>query len=194
MSFVARAPTEAHLPSLSLFSSSSSTATFTSQLRETLVQSRSIIDTWVVNEKKRVDQHVKEAKQQLVSKQQTIDATSAQLLALQLQHGCRIADDDTKQYLSTEARGSNSNTLSKQQTELESMIEQQTKKNQRLDAQLAELKKEIRGNVAVFHYRTIHGSIKCKITQCLVFPFSEFCPCLVKQTAPSRFTNRGGHL
>ena len=194
MSFVARAPTEAHLPSLSLFSSSSSTATFTSQLRETLVQSRSIIDTWVVNEKKRVDQHVKEAKQQLVSKQQTIDATSAQLLALQLQHGCRIADDDTKQYLSTEARGSNSNTLSKQQTELESMIEQQTKKNQRLDAQLAELKKEIRGNVAVFHSRTFYGSIKCRITQCLTLPFSYFCPFLVKQTAPSRFTNRGGQL
>ncbi len=160
MSFVARAPTETHLPSLS-FSSSSSTATFTSRLRETLSQSRSIIDTWVVNEKKRVDQHVKEANQQLAAKQRAIDATSAQLLALQLQHGCRIADDDAKQHLSTEARGSNGNKLSEQQTELESKIEQQTKKNQRIDAQLAELKKEIRGNVAVFQYRTFHVLIMC---------------------------------
>jgi hypothetical protein len=55
---------------------------------------------------------VKEAKQELIVKQRVIDATSAQLLALQLQYGCSIG----------------------------------TKKNQSLEAQMTELKKQIKGN------------------------------------------------
>ena len=78
-------------------SSSSSTVSFTSQLRETLTQSRSIVDTWVVHEKKRVDQHVKEAKQEITTKQRAINASSAKLLALQLQYGCNIMGNDDLQ-------------------------------------------------------------------------------------------------
>jgi hypothetical protein len=146
MSLLSRTSTETHLPTVvSSFSSSSSTATFTSQLRATLLQSRSIIDTWVVDEKRRVDQYVKGAKQELIAKQRVIDGTSAQLLALQLQNGCSIGNHDAQQPLSIEPSRS-SNKLSEQQTELETKIQQQTKKNQFLDTQMAELKKQIKGN------------------------------------------------
>ena len=145
MSLVTRAATESHLPS-STISNLSSTTSFTSHLRETILQSRSIIDTWVINEKKRVDQHVKEAKQEVAAKQRIIDATSAKLLALQLQYGCQIGNDDPQM-----SNGNNNNKLSEQQAELETKIQLQTKKNQSLDVQLAELKKHIKGNVIVIH-------------------------------------------
>ena len=45
----------------------------------------------------------------------------------------------------------NNNKLSEQQAELETKIQLQTKKNQSLDVQLAELKKHIKGNVIVIH-------------------------------------------
>ena len=146
MSLLSRATTDTqHVPTSSLLfsSSSSSTATFTSQLRATLLQSRSIIDTWVVDEKKRVDQHVKEAKQELIVKQRFIDATSAQLLALQLQHGCSIGNQDPR---NSNDKNNNNNKLSEQQTQLETKIQAQNKKNQLLDTQIAELKKHIKGN------------------------------------------------
>ena len=145
MSLVTRAATESHLPS-STISNLSSTTSFTSHLRETINQSRSIIDTWVINEKKRVDQHVKEAKQEVAAKQRIIDTTSAKLLALQLQYGCQIGNDDPQM-----SNGNNNNKLSEQQAELETKIQLQTKKNQSLDLQLAELKKHIKGNVIVIH-------------------------------------------
>lgn len=145
MSLVTRAATESHLPS-STISNLSSTTSFTSHLRETILQSRSIIDTWVINEKKRVDQHVKEAKQEVAAKQRIIDTTSAKLLALQLQYGCQIGNDDPQM-----SNGNNNNKLSEQQAELETKIQLQTKKNQSLDVQLAELKKHIKGNVIVIH-------------------------------------------
>ena len=144
MSLVTRAATESQLPS-STISNSSSTTSFTSHLRETINQSRSIIDTWVINEKKRVDQHVKEAKQEVAAKQRIIDTTSAKLLALQLQYGCQIGNDDPQM------SNRNNNKLSEQQAELETKIQLQTKKNQSLDVQLAELKKHIKGNVIVIH-------------------------------------------
>ena len=145
MSLVTRAATESQLPS-STISNLSSTTSFTSHLRETILQSRSIIDTWVINEKKRVDQHVKEAKQEVAAKQRIIDTTSAKLLALQLQYGCQIGNDDPQM-----SNGNNNNKLSEQQAELETKIQLQTKKNQSLDVQLAELKKHIKGNVIVIH-------------------------------------------
>jgi phosphoenolpyruvate-protein kinase (PTS system EI component) len=135
--------------SSTMFSNASSTASFTSQLRETLTQSRTIIDTWVVHEKKRVDQHVREAKQELRSKQRDIDTTSAQLLALQLQYGCKIANDDALNQ-STGSHMIRNDKLSAEQTEFETKIQQQTKKNQSLDLQLTELKKEIKGTVIIY--------------------------------------------
>ena len=144
MSLITRAATESHLPS-STISNLSSTTSFTSHLRETILQSRSIIDTWVINEKKRVDQHVKEAKQEVAAKQRIIDTTSAKLLALQLQYGCQIGNDDPQM------SNGNNNKLSEQQAELETKIQLQTKKNQSLDVRLAELKKHIKGNVIVIH-------------------------------------------
>jgi hypothetical protein len=128
---------------------STSTTSFTAQLRETIVQSRSVIDMWVVSEMKRVDQHVQQAQKEVATKQHVIDTTSAQLLALQLQYGCTIGEAQLQQSSSDDQnhRNSSNNKLAQQQTELETKIDQQIKKNQRLETQLVDLKKQLQGMI-----------------------------------------------
>jgi beta-glucosidase-like glycosyl hydrolase len=125
-------------------SMTSSTTSFTSQLRKTLIESRSIIDIWVSSEKQCIDMYVSNAKQEISMKQKQIDSSSTQLLALQLQHGCSMNENNTNN-LSNSDPSTTKNGLSELQIALENKIQQQTKINQRLETQLESLKKQIEG-------------------------------------------------
>ena len=111
---------------------------FTSHLRETLAQTRSAIDAWAIAERNKVDEQVLVARKDLLKRQKDIDTESAKLLALQLQHGCTVGDNDKE-------NNKSDSVLSNERAELEEKVQKQTTMNQRLESQIEQLKKELEG-------------------------------------------------
>jgi hypothetical protein len=117
------------------------TGTLASQLRDTLASSRLALDAWVAAERRYIDQQVAAAQQETAVQQRELDAAAAQLLALQLQHGCRL---DSSNSGSKKDEGSS---LSKQRQERESRVQQQAVANERMKARVEELKKQLEGGL-----------------------------------------------
>lgn len=65
---------------------------FTSQLRETLIVSRSKLDDWVEHEKAKADAAAEQFRQTRNVHQQMIDEKITNLLALQLEGGLSVAE------------------------------------------------------------------------------------------------------
>lgn len=120
----------------------------TRHLRETLQHSRAVLDDWVAGQVRAADAQAAAAAQQLRDKQRAIDAASAQLLALQLEGGCRIAvgvvGEDEEDDGSSTTTENLAHALVKRK-ELEQQVRNQTASNTRLDAQLEEKKKQLEG-------------------------------------------------
>jgi hypothetical protein len=117
------------------------TGTLASQLRDTLASSRLALDAWVAAERRYIDQQVAAAQQETAVQQRELDAAAAQLLALQLQHGCRLDNSNSG---SKKDEGSS---LSKQRQERESRVQQQAVANERMKARVEELKKQLEGGL-----------------------------------------------
>jgi hypothetical protein len=120
------------------------TGTLASQLRETLASSRLALDAWVAAERRYIDEQVAAAQQETAVQQRELDAAAAQLLAVQLQHGCRLTGDKSSR---TKDEGSNS--LSEQRQEQESRVQQQAVANDRMKARVEELKKQLEGGYLI---------------------------------------------
>lgn len=73
---------------------SSSELGFTSSLRETLTLSRCKLDEWVENEKAKADVSAESYRQNLSAQQQHVDRTVTHLLALQLEGGLTVNEDE----------------------------------------------------------------------------------------------------
>jgi hypothetical protein len=67
---------------------------FTSSLRETLTLSRYKLDEWVEHEKAKADAQAESYRQAQTEQQQSVDRAVTHLLALQLEGGLTVSEDD----------------------------------------------------------------------------------------------------
>jgi beta-glucosidase-like glycosyl hydrolase len=120
----------------------------TQNLREALAHSRAVLDDWVEQELQAADAQAVTAANKVSQKQHEIDAASAKLLALQLESGLSMNDENSNNNTENLA-----NALVKRK-QLEQQVENQKVKNSKLEATLEEQKKELEGTnflIIVFH-------------------------------------------
>jgi primase-polymerase (primpol)-like protein len=108
---------------------------FTSHLRESLILSRSKVETWVEHEKAQADAVYERSKQTRASHQHRIDQALTNLLALQLEGGLAVSETEstTKKEKNLAARKEE---LLREQEAVESEIASLAKKQAQRKAQL----------------------------------------------------------
>jgi hypothetical protein len=117
---------------------------FTSPLRETLLLSRSKLDEWVEHEKAKADALCEKSRQVCFSRQQRLDTTITNLLALQIQGGMTIVADDGNK----SASNKDSSNQRAKKTEILEQQDAARREMEQLQAKLADEKARIDGTFA----------------------------------------------
>jgi glucan-binding YG repeat protein len=114
---------------------------FTSHLRESLLLSRSRVETWVEHEKAQADAVYERSKQTRASHQHRIDQALTNLLALQLEGGLAVSETESTTKIEKNLAARKEELLREQEA-VESEIASLAKKQAQRKAQLQELNGE----------------------------------------------------
>lgn len=139
---------------------------FTSQLRSTLILSRSKLDQWVEHQKEQIDVAAEAHRVAVESGQARIDAAVTDLLALQLKGGLALSSSSKP----------NDKTVSKEVQEI-------LKKRQAIDEQMVELRAQLSDKAAVIQGKLSRVSISQSCS--LWLTLDHFCHRLASRTHSS---------